>query len=248
MESSNVRQGALVVFGGASGIGLAVATLAAELYSSVVIADIHERQADLDIVTAGRAVSRHCDASDPGQVKRLLAEIRKESGMLAAVVTTVGGARLTDPLELDLDGWRSQVTFNLDTAYIVATAAASIMAEQGEGAIVTTASTYANVPRPDRIAYTAAKAGVIAFTRSLAAAVAAKGVRVNCVAPGSTDTPRLRAMTGEGKAWEAKLNSTPQARIASTEDVARAILYLASPDAASVVGQVLWVNNGAYMP
>ncbi|HVZ46540.1 MAG TPA: SDR family oxidoreductase [Ramlibacter sp.] len=248
MEHRDLRRGAIVIFGGASGIGLAVARLGADIYSSVVIADIHEGQAGIDIVAAGRAQSRRCDASDPRQVKHLLAEVRKESGMLAAVVTTVGGARLADPLALDLDGWRSQITFNLDTAYVVATAAAGIMVEQGEGAIVTTASTYANVPRPDRIAYTAAKAGVIAFTRSLAMAVAGKGVRVNCVAPGSTDTPRLRAMTGEGKAWEDKLNSTPQGRIASTDDVARVILYLASADAASVAGQVLWVNNGAYMP
>jgi NAD(P)-dependent dehydrogenase (short-subunit alcohol dehydrogenase family) len=199
-------------------------------------------------VLGGRAAWQHCDAADTAQVHRVLSAVQNESGMIGMVVTTVGGAQLGDPLELDLDAWRRQTSFNLDTAYVVATSAARLMVAQGKGAIVTTASTYANLPRPDRIAYTAAKAGVIAFTRSLAAAVAARGVRVNCVAPGSTDTPRLRTMTGDEAAWEEKLNSTPQGRIASTDDVARAILYLGSPDAASVVGQVLWVNNGAYMP
>lgn len=235
-----------VIFGGASGIGLAAARLAVRDYSHVVIADVDPRAAQ-DAGVPG-AQWAQCDAMQPAQVESLLAAVLRDAGSLDTVVTTVGGARLGDPLELDLAAWRAQTAFNLDSAYVVATAAAKLMVPQQHGAIVTTASTYAALPRPDRIAYTAAKAGVIALTRSLAAAVARSGVRVNCVSPGSTDTPRLRAMTGGDTAWAAKLDTSLQGNIATPEDVAQAILYLASPAARSMTGQVLWVNNGNFMP
>jgi NAD(P)-dependent dehydrogenase (short-subunit alcohol dehydrogenase family) len=237
----------LVVFGGASGIGLATARLGGANHRNVIIADIDEGAASLDLVRSGKARWEKCDATDPDAVQALLAATARNPGGLSAVVTTVGGAHMADPLKLDLAAWRKETAFNLDSAYIVATSAAQLMVAQGHGAIVTTASTYAYVAKTDRIGYCASKAGVIALTKSLAVATARHGVRVNSVAPGSTDTPRLRAMTGSEAAWEEKLAASVQGRISTPEDLANTILFLASPAAQSITGQVIWVNNGNYM-
>ncbi len=248
MTSSPHRPGPLVVFGGASGIGLATATLGCDQHDAVMIADVSAEGESLDIVRLGHAGYMRCDAADPAGVRAVLDRVIAQYGGLGAVVTTVGGAHLQDPLKVDLDAWRQETSFNLDSAYVVATTAAQLMVAHGGGAIVTTSSTYAHLPRPDRIGYAAAKAGVIALTKSLAAAVAGHNVRVNCVAPGSTDTPRLRQMTGDAAAFEAKVQALPQQRMSTPDDLARTILFLASPAAKSTTGQVLWVNNGAFMP
>ncbi|GAA0514607.1 SDR family oxidoreductase [Pigmentiphaga daeguensis] len=247
MSTSTALPGALVVFGGGSGIGRATAELGTREYARVVIADVDPAARDLDVVRTARAEFRPCDAADPGEVRALLDDAARRHGGLAAVVTTVGGAHPHDAWSVDLDGWRKEMAFNLESAYVVATTAASLMAASG-GAIVTTSSSYARLPGADRIAYTAAKAAVIAFTRSLAQAVARSGVRVNCVAPGTTDTARLRAMAGSEAAMQARYEASPQGRIATPEDVARSILFLASPAAESLTGQVIWVNNGMLMP
>jgi 2-hydroxycyclohexanecarboxyl-CoA dehydrogenase len=247
----NIKQQAsrtLVVFGGGSGIGLATVTLGAASYDHVVMVDIDPRASDLAVVDSDRVEFVQCDAADPQAVPALLARVLLEQGALSTVVTTVGGAHFHDPLDLDLVEWRKEIAFNLDTAYVVATAAARIMADNGGGAIVTSSSSYGFLPGEDRIGYTAGKAGVIALTKSLAKATARLGVRVNCVAPGSTDTPRFRTLVGSEEAIQARFDASPQGRISTTDDLAEAILFLSSPASRSMTGQVLWVNNGVLMP
>ena len=240
--------GCIVIFGGARGIGLATATRACGLYEKVVIADVDGDMSKLDIVRTGRAESSLCDALDPAAVTTLLDSAAERHGRLAAVVTVIGGAHIHDPLILDLAAWRKETAFNLDTAYIVATAAASLMVKRQAGAIVTTSSSYASVPKSDRIGYAASKAGVIALTKSLAMATARFNVRVNCVAPGATDTERLRAMTGSEHDLDTIREAAVQGRIATPEEVAEAVLFLCADSSYSITGQVLWVNNGSYMP
>ncbi|MDB5750034.1 MAG: family oxidoreductase [Ramlibacter sp.] len=240
---------ALVIFGGASGIGLATATAAAAAGRDVTIADLAATGDELELVRSGRAQFRHCDATAVEGVRRVLEEARDRCGRLDGVVITVGGAHLHDALQVDLDAWRKEISFNLDSAYVVATTAAVLMKEQGGGgAVVTTSSTFAQVAGSDRVAYCAAKAGVIGLTRSLAAAAAPHGVRVNCVAPHSTDTPRFRQMIGGDAGLEQRIKSSPLGRICVPDDLADSILFLLSPQARSFTGQVLWVNNGCYMP
>lgn len=240
--------GPLVIFGGGNGIGYATAELAAEWCEDLTIVDLNKGAADTALVQTGKAKYRCCDAGDPAAVSALFDEIMERSGPLAGVVTTVGGAHYRDPLDFDLDAWRREIAFNLDTAYIVATLAAKRMAQHGQGAIVTLSSTIAATPRPERMGYSAAKSGVIAFTKTLATAVAAQGVRVNCVAPHSTDTPRFRELIGSEEAYHSRVEASPQKRISTPDDIAHAILFLMSEGARSITGQVLWVNNGNYMP
>jgi NAD(P)-dependent dehydrogenase (short-subunit alcohol dehydrogenase family) len=246
--STQKQFGPIVIFGGASGIGLATAELAVAAHREVVIADINAGGPELEIVRSGRVQFASCDAGDPDAVGRLLETVSSRHDGLAAVVTTVGGAHPHDPLEVDLAAWRRELAFNLDTAYVVATTAARVMKATGGGSIITTSSTIGYVPRADRLGYGVAKAGVVALTKSLALAVGREGVRVNCVAPHSTDTPRFRKLIGTEEALEQRLQASPQGRICVPEDLANTILFLASPAAVSMTGQVLWVNNGSYMP
>lgn len=240
--------GAIVIFGGASGIGLAAARLASAQCAPVRIADTDESAQQLDIVRNGSCSFTRCDATDPQQVQAVLDQAMRAAGRLEGVVTTVGGAHIQDALEVDLAAWRRETAFNLDSAYLVATSAARMMAAQGSGSIVTTSSSFAYVPKADRAGYAASKAGVIALTKSLALACARRGVRVNCVSPGATDTPRVRAMTGTNAEWQEICEQSVQGRIQTPEEVASAIIFLLSPGARSITGQVIWVNNGSYMP
>ncbi len=248
MTGDNSERQATVIFGGASGIGLAAARLLSGHGVYVLIADSNDQATELDLVRSGACSFFRCDATDPQQVAAALELGQQQGHRLSGVVTTVGGAHIHDPLEVDLAAWRREVAFNLDSAYLVATSAAKLMAGQGGGSIVTTSSSFAYVPKADRIGYAASKAGVIALTKSLAMAGARQGVRVNCVAPGATDTPRVRAMTGSDAEWQKICEQSVQGRIQSPEDVAGAIVFLLSPGAQSVTGQVIWVNNGSYMP
>lgn len=245
---THVSSSVIVIFGGASGIGLATAMLALPRFGHVIIADIAPDGPDLAIVETGQAKFKHCDATEALAVDALLTSIVEQFGRLDAVITTVGGAHLYDPLVVDIEAWHRELGFNLDSAYLVAVTAAKYMKQYGGGSIVTTSSTIAQVPRPERLGYAAAKAGVIALTKGLALAVAADGICVNCVAPHSTDTPRFRALIGDEAALEARVDASPQKRISVPDDHAQAILFLVSEAAKSITGQVLWVNNGNYMP
>jgi NAD(P)-dependent dehydrogenase (short-subunit alcohol dehydrogenase family) len=248
MSKVTAVRAAIVIFGGASGIGLAAARLASAQGAAVLIADTDVGAVEIDIVRSGSCAFIKCDATNPQQVQSALDQAARATGRLDGVVTTVGGARIHDPLEVDLEGWRRQTAFNLDSAYLVATSAARMMVAQGAGSIVTTSSSFAHEPKADRIAYAASKAGVIALSKSLALACARQGVRVNCVAPGATDTPRVRTLTGTAADWQRICDASVQGCIQTPEDVANTIAFLLSPGARSITGQVIWVNNGSFMP
>jgi NAD(P)-dependent dehydrogenase (short-subunit alcohol dehydrogenase family) len=238
------RQRNYVVFGGGSGIGLAVATLAVASGAAVTLSDANPDTARLPLLASSTCTFALCDVTSPAQVRRVLGEAGRNGEKLDGVVTTVGGATIRSDLALDLDYWSKEISTNLTSAYIVATAAI----EAGVSSIVTTASSFAVAPGPDRVGYSAAKAGVIGLTRSLARATALRGLRVNCVAPGLTNTPRVRRMSGSADEFMKLAQTKPQGRIATTEDVAHAILFLLSDAAQSITGQVVHVNNGSLMP
>jgi NAD(P)-dependent dehydrogenase (short-subunit alcohol dehydrogenase family) len=238
----------VLVVGGASGIGAATAHLAAALGACVTIADIDPSGA---VVAAGLPGAAHfvaCDAAQPEQVERVVADVVDRRGSLDGVVTTVGGAHLGPIESVGPADWLAELTFNLTTAYAVARAALAVMRRQRSGAIVTTSSGYAYLPAPDRAGYSAAKAGVISLTRSLAAAAAADGVRVNCVAPGPTDTPRFRAMNGGDAGVERVRRGMPLGRIPQPIDCAWMAVFLLTDAARNITGQVVHVNGGVYMP
>jgi NAD(P)-dependent dehydrogenase (short-subunit alcohol dehydrogenase family) len=247
MTSSAAANGlggrSLLVVGGGSGIGLAAARLAAADGAKVTIADIDPDAAKLaEEIDAGFV---ECDATDPASAE---AAVRSVGEPLDCLFTTVGGAHLAGLDELDPDAWSREIQFNLGSVYNVCRAALPLLKEQRSGAVVTTSSGFAAMPGTDRAGYTAAKAGVIAFTRSLAATLAPYRARANCIAPGPTDTPRFRAMNGGDEGVEKVRQSMPLGEIPTPEDCANVALFLLSDAARQVTGQVIHVNGGLLMP
>lgn len=236
----------LLVVGGGSGIGLAAARLAASDGARVTIADIDPSAAE-HAEELGAAFVQ-CDATDAASAEAAVRQTAEQRGGLDWLFTTVGGAHLAPLEELDPDAWSREIEFNLGSTYNVCRAVLPVFREQRAGAVVTTSSGYAAMPGLDRAGYTAAKAGVIAFTRSLAAALAPHRARANCIAPGPTDTPRFREMNGGDAGVEEVRKSMPLGEIPMPEDCANVALFLLSDAARQVTGQVIHVNGGLLMP
>jgi NAD(P)-dependent dehydrogenase (short-subunit alcohol dehydrogenase family) len=238
----------LLIVGGGSGIGLAAARIAAEAGDRVVIADVDPQAAETVAAIDGETSFVRCDATDPASAAAAVQATVERHGRLDGLFTTVGGAYLAPLAELDLDAWNRELRFNLTSVYAVCHAALPVLRDQRSGAIVTTSSGYALMAGTDRAAYTAAKAGVIAFNRTLAAELAPYKVRVNCIAPGPTDTPRFRAMNGGDEGVERVRQSMPMGEIPTPEDCAHVALFLLSDQARAVTGQVVHVNGGLLTP
>jgi len=234
----------ILVVGGGSGIGLAAVELAAHARARVVLADIDDAAAER---AAGDVAFVHCDACDMQSAEAAVAATVERHGRLDGVFTTVGGAHLGDLGELEPDTWDAELSFNLTSAYAVCRAAVPVFQRQGGGAIVTTSSGYALLPGADRPGYVAAKAGVIALTRSVAATLAPHRARANCVAPGPTDTPRFREMNGGDAGVERVRASMPMGEIPTPADCANVALFLLTDAARQVTGQVIHVNGGLLM-
>jgi 2-hydroxycyclohexanecarboxyl-CoA dehydrogenase len=237
-----------LVFGGGSGIGLAAARLAAERGALVTVADLDhgtpQRLAALGI----KAGFAECDVTDADSVAAAVESTLARRGRVDQVLTTVGGATLADVPDLDPATWDQELCFNLTSTYLVARCVLPVLIAQGSGALVLTSSGQAVMAATDRAGYAAAKAGVISLTRSLAGWAASHGVRVNCVAPGPTDTPRFRAMNGGDEGVEAVRRAMPMGWIPQPDDCAEAALYLLSGAARAITGQTLHVNGGLLMP
>ncbi len=233
----------LAVFGGSSGIGRAIADKASSLGAWVTIADPAAPE------EGGERIDHvECDATDPSRVREVLGALVARRDRLDGLVTCVGGGHLGELDEMSLDDWNAELSFNLTSAFVTCQAGLSIMRSQGSGSLVTTSSSYGVLPGPDRVAYAAAKAGVIGFTRSLAAAAGRDGVRANCIAPGPTDTPRFRAMNGGDAGVEEIRRSMLLGFVPEPSDCAEVAAFLLSDASRSVTGQVIHVNGGTYMP
>jgi NAD(P)-dependent dehydrogenase (short-subunit alcohol dehydrogenase family) len=232
----------LLVVGGGSGIGAAAARLATELGANVVVADIDEAAEPV-----AEASFVRCDARDESSAREAVAAVVDRHGRVDGILTTVGGAHLGELDAMTPENWQDEIAFNLTSAYAVCHAALPVLREQRGGAVVTTSSGYALMPGADRPGYVAAKAGVIAFTRSFAATIAPFRARANCIAPGPTDTPRFREMNGGDEGVERVRESMPLGEIPTPEDVANVALFLLSDAARQVTGQVVHVNGGLLM-
>lgn len=235
----------LLICGGGSGIGQAAAAEALRLGAQVSVVDIE--QAALDALS-GDFLTIRANACEPAAVAEAIDQSDREMGGLDGVMTCVGGAVIKPFLELDHDLWDREIQFNLTSAYLVASAALKRMQGRPHAAIVLTSSGMALLPAVDRVPYAVAKAGVLALTRSIAAAGAPLRVRVNCIAPGPTDTPRFREMNGGEVGVEALRKKIPLGTIPLPIDCARAALFLLSSAASQITGQTIHVNGGAVMP
>lgn len=193
-----------------------------------------------------------CDVTDRSAVEAMVAACIARFGTVDILVNNVGGSAKGGPVELSEEVWDKQLDFNLKSVYLTCRAVLPTMAEKGAGAIINTASTsgirFTGAPQ---VAYAAAKAAIIQFSRVVAVEYAARGVRVNTVVPGQLHTPmvetRLAGQRAGGdvdKLLESRVKRIPMGWMGDGRDTANAALFLASDEARFVTGTELVVDGG----
>jgi len=231
-----------VVTGGASGIGEATAVAMHERGAAVVVLDLQQPYQD------DRFFGITCDISDDDSVERAFAAISKRFDALDIVVNNAGVGAQGDITANELSQWRQ--VFEVNVLGIVRTtrAALPLLRRSTHAAIVNTCSIAATAGLPQRALYSASKGAVQSLTLAMAADHLAEGIRVNCVNPGTADTPwvaRLLASAADPAAERHALEARqPHGRLVSAAEIAAAICYLAGPSAASVTGTALAVDGG----
>jgi 2-hydroxycyclohexanecarboxyl-CoA dehydrogenase len=238
-----------VVTGGASGIGRATALGLATAGARVFVADIDDAggletcQAIMDGGGSGDFV--HADISDEASIEAAASEVLGHGQTPAILVNAAGWDRFELFLDNSLEFMDRIVRLNLLGPVKLTRAFLPAMIEAGAGKIVNVASDAGRVGSTGETVYAGAKGGVIAFTKSLAREVAARGINVNCVCPGPTDTPLFRSLPEKMQAALAR--AIPFRRLARPEEVADAILFFTSSGSDFVTGQVLSVSGGLTM-
>ena len=241
-----------LVTGGGSGIGRAVALALAREGVRVAVADLQAEKA-LQVAKEAKGMSVEAlalptDVRQGASVARGVEEALGVFGKLDILVCAARTDRIAPFLETDEALWDELIAVNYKGVLHACKAVLPHMVAQGAGTIVNLASDAGRVGSSGEAVYSGTKGAVIAFTKALAREVARYGIRVNAVAPGPTDTHLLhRLRQGHEGLFEAMVRATPMRRLAQPEEVAEAVVFLASPRASFITGQVLSVSGGLTM-
>ncbi|WP_174264396.1 SDR family NAD(P)-dependent oxidoreductase [Phytoactinopolyspora halotolerans] len=233
---------AAIVTGGASGIGLATAERLSEGGARVAALDLNPG-AVKDPMTG-----IYCDVADRASVRSAVVQAADALGGIDIVVNNAGIGAVGTVEDNDDDEWARVLDINVTGMARVTAAALPHLRRSARAAVVNTCSIAATAGLPQRALYSASKGAVLALTRAMAADHVSDGIRVNCVNPGTVDTPwvgRLLDQADDPQAERAALNARqPMGRLVSAEEVAEAIAYLVSPAAGSTTGTSLAVDGG----
>jgi NAD(P)-dependent dehydrogenase (short-subunit alcohol dehydrogenase family) len=232
----------VLVTGGAAGIGRAIARAFARQGDRVFAADLAaSSNPDPDGI-----VPLHADIGDAPSLDALFAAIEARTPGVDVLVNNAGILRTGALAEVTRRDWADIMRVNLEAVYFVSQRAVAGMRRRSVGgAIVNIASTSAVVSGPGQSVYEISKAGVMALTRALALELAPEGIRVNAIAPGLIETELTRTLFGTTDRLEARVREkVPLGRAGSPDDIARVALFLASPDADYMVGQMIVADGG----
>jgi 3-oxoacyl-[acyl-carrier protein] reductase len=241
-----------LVTGGAMGIGLATAKVLAANGARVVLADLNEADAQKMAATFPQGVGLRMDVSSEAEVAAGIEAIRSQCGQIDILVnnagTNVGKNRVTLE-QFSIEEWDRIVSVDLRGLFLVSRAVATLMLQGRGGRIINIASVLGVVPARLQCAFTAAKAGVVQLTRTMAIEFGSRGILTNCIAPGSVLTHGTQALFYGKDAFQAErarqlLAHIPLGRPATVEEIAHAILFLAAPESSYINGQTLCVDGG----
>ena len=238
-----------LVTGSARGIGRAIAEALARKGVALAIADVNLDEAkatSADLAKNGiKTMALRIDVSNSREVITAFEEILKEFGRLDILVNNAGITRDSLLLRMKEEDWDAVIDVNLKGVFLCAKEAVKTMAKQRYGRIVNIASVVAFMGNPGQANYSASKAGIVGLTKTLAKEYASRGITANAVAPGFITTAMTDALTENVK--EEMKKAIPMARFGTIEDVANAVVFLASPSSGYITGQVIHVNGGMYM-
>lgn len=238
-----------LVTGGTRGIGKAIAEGLAKKGVNLVVAGRNLIAANEVAVslsaTGARVLGMKLDVSKSEEVEKVFEEIRKEFGRLDILINNAGITKDGLLMRMKEDAWDSVMAINLKGVFLCSREAIKDMAKQRYGRIVNITSVAAFMGNPGQANYSASKAGIVGFTKTVAREYAGRGITVNAVAPGFIKTAMTDVLPENIKEDMKKL--IPLGRFGTVEDVASAVVYLVSPDSGYITGQVIHVNGGMYM-
>ncbi|HLH22629.1 MAG TPA: SDR family NAD(P)-dependent oxidoreductase [Chloroflexota bacterium] len=240
-----------IVTGGGNGIGKASALRLAGEGAAVAVVDRDEAAAAVTVAAieqaGGRALALRANVTRRGEVDAMVERVRAAWGGVDVLLNNAGGSLTSHFLDLDEDEWDQVVDLNLKAAYLCSRPVARLMVEQRAGRIVNVTSNYGVTGSAVRAHYSAAKAGIIGLTKAMALELAPYGITVNAVGPGPTATERVRGKY-TAEEWAERGRGIPMGRCGEPEDIAEAVVFLASDRARYITGQTLHVNGGLVMP
>jgi 3-oxoacyl-[acyl-carrier protein] reductase len=234
-----------LVTGASGGIGGAIAKALHASGASLAVSGTRQEALDALAGELGGASVLTANLSDADDVAGLVARAEEALGGLDILVNNAGLTRDNLAARMKDEDWDAVLAVNLSAAFRLSRAALRGMMRQRWGRIVNITSIVGVTGNPGQTNYAASKAGLIGFSKSLAAEVASRNITVNCIAPGFIATPMTDALSEAQR--EALLQSIPAGRLGQVEDVAAGAVYLASDEAAYVTGQTLHINGGMAM-
>lgn len=246
---SKTLQGEIVLVTGASrGIGAAIADELAAQGATV----IGTATSDSGAAAIGERLAAHgghgrmLNVTDGASIDALIDGIAKEFGPVSILVNNAGITRDQLLMRMRDEDWQAILDTNLTSVYRASKAVMRGMMKARKGRIISIASVVGVTGNPGQANYAAAKAGIIAFSKSLAREIGSRGITVNVVAPGFIDTDMTRALPEDART--ALLGQIALGHLGQAVDIAKAVGFLASPSAAYITGETLHVNGGMYMP
>lgn len=247
-----LREKVALITGGTSGIGEATAVLFAREGAQVAITGRDPARGQKVVSTigqaGGKAIFLPCDVRFPEQCRRAVNETLQALGRLDVLFNNAGVYYPHTALDCTEEEWELQIDINLKGTFLMSKYALPGMIARGSGVIINNSSGWGIVGGDAAVAYCASKGGVVLLTKAMAIDHGRQGIRVNCICPGDVDTPMLpedaRQRGLQWKEYLASAENRPMGRIGTPEEIAKAVLFLASDDSSFMTGAALVVDGG----
>ncbi|KAA3613963.1 MAG: 3-oxoacyl-ACP reductase FabG [Calditrichaeota bacterium] len=238
-----------IVTGASRGIGKAIAVRLAAAGAKVILTATSQDGADKTATevnkSGGDAVAKVLNLSNPTEIAEFISSVHKEFGRIDILVNNAGITRDNLLIRMSPEQWQEVIDVNLSGVYYAIRAAAKPMMRQRKGKIINITSIVGQIGNAGQVNYSAAKAGIIGMSKSVAKELAARNVQVNCVAPGFIETDMTKDLPEDVKTD--LVAAIPAGRMGAAEDVANAVAFLASDETDYITGQVINVDGGMVM-
>lgn len=237
-----------IVTGGGKGIGASISNAFADEGAKVIVADIDTKSAEIHVEKLRQkgmdVVSKKVDVTEPESINSMVQSVLNDYGQIDILVNNAGARIIKGLMQHTLDDWNKMIQINLTAPFICSQAVIPYMIKRNAGAIINIASIASFMGRPNRCAYVAAKTGVLGLTRSMAADLAGKNIRVNAIAPGMIASPFNQSFAQSSDTGPAWAQENLIGRWGQPVDIAGAAVFLASEESSFMTGSEIKIEGG----